>query len=122
MLNPQLLKKIKEDPGGIVGSIEYLDLSSGNLGPPELNLLTKALNGHVTFFNGVCSPITGINLSNNNLCGLNQSEEGETGHAPEYKSIVSFFKCLQNHRYIRTLALSDNILGPAVRVAHAVYC
>lgn len=50
MLNPQLLKKIREDPGGVVGSLEFLDLSCGGVGPGELLMLTKAMNAHTTNF------------------------------------------------------------------------
>jgi hypothetical protein len=42
VVNPTLLKKLKEDDGGI-GTIEHLDLSNGTVGSSELSLLTKAM-------------------------------------------------------------------------------
>ena len=111
MLNPQLLKKIREDPGGLVGSIEHLDLSSGNLGPTDVFQLTKALNAHTSHCGGVGSPIIGINLRNNNLCGLNPEESDGEPSPAEYKGLQSFCRSLATNRYIRVLNISENLLG-----------
>lgn len=111
MLNPHLLKKIREDPGGLVGSLEHLDLSSSNLGPADVFQLTKALNAHATHCGGVGSPIIGISLKNNNLCGLNAEEKVDEPSPPEYKGFQSFCRSLASNRYIRVLNVSENLLG-----------
>ena len=111
MLNPQLLKKIKEDPGGLVGSLECLDLSSSRIGAADMVLLAKAFNAHPTYCGGVCSPIVNVNLRNNDLCSISNGGE-ESSQPPDYKGFQMFCKSMQNSRYIRVLNFSENILGP----------
>ena len=113
-MTPQLLKKIREDPGGLVGSLENLDLSSNNLAGGDIIMLAKALNAHATHCGGVCSPLLSINLRNNNVCSMNTTTttvEGEEERNPEYKGFQMFCKAMQNSRYIRVLNVSENILG-----------
>jgi hypothetical protein len=110
MLTPQLLKKIREDPGGVVGSLENLDLSSSHLGAAEMTLLAKALNAHAAHCGGVCSPIIGVNLRNNNVCSMD-IVEGESPRGPEYKGFQMLCKAMQNSRYIRVLNVSENTFG-----------
>ena len=110
MLTQQLLKKIREDPGSLVGSIDYLDISSGNIGPTELILLSKALYGHINLC-GACSPLIGINLRNNNLCLLNITNTDAETAPPEYKGFQQFCRALQASRYIKSLNLSENQIG-----------
>ena len=127
VVNPSLLKKLKEDDGGI-GTIEHLDLSNGNVGSSELSLLTKAmvkLNqslivalllcspwmsnqvAHNTIV-GTQSPVASLNLSNCNICGANFD-----ALSADIKGLNLLCKSFYSNRYIRVLNFSGNVLTNA---------
>ena len=78
-LTPAMIRKFR----GEEDKADYVDLSNGFIGPPDLIAIAKAMQ-HYCSSHGGASSVIELNLSCNHICGVNT--RGEWVHADQAAS------------------------------------